>query len=297
MDVSSEMEFHEGAPTVVLREISVRYRVHSTEDSAEDKTSNIGGWLKRAIRRTSLVEVAALNPFSLVVNHGESVGVMGRNGSGKSTLMRIIAGQEPPSTGSVFASGTPVLLGVNAALVPDLSGDQNIVLGCLAMGMSMEQVREKFDQIVELSGLGKQIHLPMKSFSSGMGSRLRFAIAAAVDPEILLIDEALNTGDDQFRGRSKQRMDELRSNAGSVFLVSHSTATIKEMCTRVIWLDQGDLLMDGEPTAVIKRYEAYMKALTSGDRFAPGKLRRRLLNDLRPVEIEERSAGRRKAAP
>ncbi|GAB3526614.1 ABC transporter ATP-binding protein [Arthrobacter monumenti] len=295
MVASSELEFHEGSPTVVLRDISVRYRVHSTESSAQEETQKAGNRFKRALQRTSLVEVAALNRMSLVVNHGESVGVVGRNGSGKSTLMRIIAGQEPPTTGTVFASGTPVLLGVNAALVPDLSGDQNIVLGCLAMGMSNRQVREKYDQIVELSGLGKQIHLPMKSFSSGMGSRLRFAIAAAVDPEILLIDEALNTGDEQFKGRTKKRMDALRANAGSVFLVSHSNGTIRQMCDRVIWLDEGDLLMDGSPGVVLKRYQAFMKALASDDRHAPAQMRRRLVKEYGSVEIEERSVGRRKA--
>lgn len=296
MVASSELEFHQGSPTVVLRDISVRYRVHSTESAQEEETPKAGNRIRRSMQRTLMVEVEALNPLSLIVNHGESIGVIGRNGSGKSTLMRIIAGQEPPTTGSVFASGTPILLGVNAALVPDLSGDQNIVLGCLAMGMSNQQVREKYEQIVELSGLGKQIHLPMKSFSSGMGSRLRFAIAAAVDPEILLIDEALNTGDEQFRGRTKQRMDELRANAGSVFLVSHSNETIQQMCTRVIWLDQGDLLMDGPPRSVLKRYRAFMKTLASGDRHAPAHMRRRLVREFAPVEIEARSVGRRKAS-
>lgn len=291
---NSSLEFHEGSPTVVLRGISVRYRVQSTEDVSDPHTSNVGGRVRRALHRQNFVNVDALNPLSLVVNHGESVGVIGLNGSGKSTLMRIIAGQEPPSTGSIYASATPILLGVNAALVPDLSGDQNIVLGCLAMGMSMEQVREKFSQIIEVSGLGKQIHLPMKSFSSGMGSRLRFAIAAAVDPEILLIDEALNTGDEQFKSRSKKRMDELRAQAGSVFIVSHSVDTIRQLCTRVIWLDKGDLLMDDEPKLVIKRYNEYMQALTSKDPALPRKIRGRLLRSLRPLQIEDRIAGRRK---
>lgn len=295
MGESSQLEFPYGSPTVVLRDISVKYRVPTTEKLPEADVSKTKSRVARVINRQPMVDVTALSPLSLVVNHGESVGVIGRNGSGKSTLMRIVSGQEPPTTGSVYASATPILLGVNAALVPSLSGDQNIVLGCLAMGLSMRQIRDRFDRIVEVSGLGKQIHLPMKSFSSGMGSRLRFAIAAAVDPEILLIDEALNTGDDQFRDRSKKRMDELRAQAGSVFIVSHDVGTIRRMCTRVIWLDQGDLLMDDEPKVVIRRYKAFMEALGSGDRHAPRRLRRRLLRDLEPVRIEERAAGRRKA--
>lgn len=294
MDGNSSLEFHEGSPTVVLRDISVRYRVESTEEVSESDTSGVSARVKRRLHRRNLVKVDALNSLSLVVNRGESVGVIGLNGSGKSTLMRIVAGQEPPTTGSVYASATPILLGVNAALVPDLSGDQNIVLGCLAMGMSMDQVRDKFDQIIEVSGLGKQIHLPMKSFSSGMGSRLRFAIAAAVDPEILLIDEALNTGDAQFRSRSKRRMDELRAQAGSVFLVSHSVETIRQVCTRVVWLDKGDLLMDDEPKLVIKRYNEYLQALSSKDTALPRKIRGRLMRSLQPLQIEERVPGRRK---
>lgn len=295
MVANRQPEFSSASPTVVLREISVNYRVPTTEKIPDAESQKASGRVTRAINRQPMVDVAALNPLSLVVSHGESVGVIGRNGSGKSTLMRIISGQEPPTTGTVYASATPVLLGVNAALMPNLSGDQNIVLGCLAMGLSMRQIRARFDRIVEISGLGKQIHLPMKSFSTGMGSRLRFAIAAAVDPEILLVDEALNAGDEQFRDRSKKRMDELRAQAGSVFIVSHDVDTIRRMCSRAIWLDQGDLLMDDEPKIVIRRYKAFMEALGSEDRHASRRLRRRLLRDLRPVQIEERVPGRRKA--
>ena len=133
----------------------------------------------RAVSKPNMVTVHALNELSLVVERGESVGIIGRNGSGKSTLMKIISGQSKPTSGAVYASSTPIMLGVNAALVQDLSGDQNVILGCLAMGMSRVQAHEKFDGIVELSGLEKSIHLPMKSYSFGMASRLRFAIAAS----------------------------------------------------------------------------------------------------------------------
>ena len=198
-------------------------------------------FLRRAVNKPNMVTVHALNELSLVVERGESVGIIGRNGSGKSTLMKIISGQSKPTSGAVYASSTPIMLGVNAALVQDLSGDQNVILGCLAMGMSRAEVDEKFNSIVELSGLEKSIHLPMKSYSSGMASRLRFAIAASVDPEILLVDEALNTGDAQFGDRSKLRMDELREQAGCVFVVSHSLDTIKAH------VHAGDLAGQGRP--------------------------------------------------
>ncbi|WP_253905769.1 ATP-binding cassette domain-containing protein [Arthrobacter sp. H5] len=241
------------------------------------------------------MSVYALNEMSLVVERGESVGIVGRNGSGKSTLMRLISGQSNPTTGAVYASSIPIMLGVNAALVPELSGDHNIVLGCLAMGLTRNQIGERFDSIVDLSGLDKSIHLPMKSYSAGMSSRLRFAIAASIDPEILLIDEALNTGDAQFRDRSKRRMDELRLQAGSVFLVSHSLETITEMCTRVIWLDQGDLLMDGNPAEVTGAYAGFARHLSKGNNQTASKMRLEARQKLIATQVLERTPGRRSA--
>lgn len=251
-------------PCVVAENVAMKYRVISTEEQA--KVPSIGlKFLQRFKPRPNTVTVNALNELSLVVRRGESVGIIGRNGSGKSTLMKLISGQVRPTSGAIHASSTPIMLGVNAALVPDLSGDQNVILGCLAMGLTKDQIDERFDEIVEISGLEKSIHLPMKSYSSGMGSRLRFAIAACGNPEILLVDEALNTGDAQFAARSKRRMDELREQAGCVLLVSHSLTTIKDMTERVVWLDKGDLIMDGDPKHVTKKYMEFTKLLADGN--------------------------------
>nr|WP_312875854.1 ABC transporter ATP-binding protein [Arthrobacter terrae] len=253
-------------------------------------------WLsRRRSPRSNLVTVKALNELSLVVGRGESLGVIGRNGSGKSTLMKLVSGQIRPSSGAVYASSTPIMLGVNAALVPDLSGDQNVVLGCLAMGLSRDEIDHSFDTIVELSGLEKSIHLPMKSYSSGMSSRLRFAIAASVDPEILLVDEALNTGDAQFADRSKRRMDELREKAGCVLLVSHSVETITEMCTRAIWLDKGDLIMDGPPQKVTKAYRDFTRHLSKGNNVSASKILEESRANLVVTEVMERVPGLRKS--
>lgn len=281
--------------TVVINKVSMSYTAQSTETQSKPQENAIARLIARTFGRPTMVTVNALNEISLLVCKGESVGIVGRNGSGKSTLMRLISGQNKPSTGSVYASSVPIMLGVNAALVPELSGDHNIVLGCLAMGLTHRDIESKFDSILDLSGLGKAIYLPMKSYSSGMASRLRFAIAASVDPEILLIDEALNTGDAQFRDRSKNRMDELRSKAGSVFLVSHSLDTITEMCTRVIWLDKGELLMDGDPEIVTKAYARYAYHLAQGNDDIASKLRASASRSLVKVSIEPR-LGRRGAA-
>lgn len=150
-----------------------------------------------------------------------------------------------------------MLLGVNAALVPDLSGEQNVRLGCLAMGLSPEETERLIPDVVDLAGLGKAIHYPMKTYSSGMGARLRFAIAAAANPKILLIDEALSTGDAAFKERSERRMEELRAHAGTVFVVSHAAQVIEEICTRAIWLDRGRVVLDGPAVETARRYRSW----------------------------------------
>lgn len=285
--------FLEGNPCVVLDSVRMRYTVASTAVASSGNARFGQRILKKALGRPEKVQVNALNEISLVVERGESVGIIGRNGSGKSTMMKLISGQERPTSGAVYASSTPIMLGVNAALVPDLAGDQNVILGCLAMGMERSIIDEKFDSIVEMSGLEKSIHLPMKSYSSGMGSRLRFAIAAAVDPEILLVDEALNTGDAQFVDRSRKRMDELRRNAGCVFLVSHSLPTIEDMCTRVLWLDNGDLIMDSSPEETTDAYRQFTAHLAKGNNDSAARLKDDARSRLTLSAIHPQVQGRR----
>src|SRR5699024_4824016 len=225
--------------------------------SAGQQSRSLGQRL-RGVTGVHQQQVEALRPLSLVIETVEAVGVIGTNGSGKSTLMKLLTGHLPLTSGSIFATSTPIMLGVNAALVKTISGHDNITLGCLAMGMTPKQVEEKRPGVIELSGLSENaLQLPLKAYSSGMASRLQFAIATSMDPEILIVDEALNTGDAQFRDRTKARIDELRSQAGCVFLVSHSMTTIRNMTNRCIWVEQGELVMDGDPNAVTKRYSNY----------------------------------------
>jgi len=293
---AEETVFVEGSPCVVLDTVRMSFRVTSNDRSSGQHGSTVQRAARKMLGRLHSVRVDALNELSLVVERGESVGIIGRNGSGKSTMMKLISGQLTPSSGAVYASSTPIMLGVNAALVPELSGDQNVVLGCLAMGMEWQTIMEKFDGIVELSGLEKSIYLPMRSYSSGMGSRLRFAIAAAVDPEILLVDEALNTGDAQFVDRSRQRMAELRANAGCVFLVSHSLETINNMCSRVIWLDHGDLIMDGSPRATTAAYRRFTGELAKGNNITAQQIKDDARAQLIATQVRPRISGRRKSA-
>ena len=201
-------------------------------------------------------EVHAVRGVSLVAYEGESIGLLGRNGSGKSTLLRVIAGLLPATKGQVWAQGTPTLLGVGAALMGELSGSRNIRLGGLAMGLTNKEIDDGYDDVVEFSGLGEFIDNPLNTYSSGMGARLRFAIATARTPPVLLVDEALATGDAAFRKKSESRIRKLREEAGTIFVVSHSLPSILESCTRAIWMDQGVVQADGDVEEVGELYMA-----------------------------------------
>lgn len=248
-----------GTPVLIADDVEVTYHITGGKRTASDPTKKRG---IKGILGPSLIPSAARRKFvavrgvSFVANHGERIGLIGHNGAGKSTLLRALAGLLPLSGGAVYTGGTTALLGVNAALSTSLTGAQNIELGCLAMGMTPQQAREKHEEIVEFSGLGASIDLPMRSYSSGMSARLRFAISTAVTPDILMIDEALATGDATFRAKSMRKMEEVREHAGTVFLVSHNATTIASFCNRAIWLEHGKVVEDGPVDEVLERYTA-----------------------------------------
>lgn len=261
----------ESPVTVVAHNLRMRYKVQRTDRKRRR------GLLGRMTRK-QMVSVSALRGVSFYVRSGEFVGVIGRNGSGKSTLLRTLAGLEAPSSGTVLTTSKPVLLGVGAALIPDLTGAQNIRLGALAMGLTPEQADSVFDEVVELSALGDAIDLPMRTYSSGMGSRLKFAISLAADPSILMIDEALATGDATFAERSKRAMDEMLGRAGTVFLVNHAAQTIENMCSRAIWMERGQVVLDGDAVEVARKYRWFAHNLAQGDETkAAGLLRDAIL--------------------
>lgn len=244
--------------TVAVQEVGVRYRTPTVEDAdPASRRAALRRGARQVLGRHASVRVEALADVSFVARAGEQVGLVGQNGSGKSTLLRVIAGLERPTTGRVLAQSQPVLIGTNAALVPDLSGVQNARLGCLAMGLTPAETAEAVPDVVELAGIGRAVHLPMKTYSAGMAARLRFAIATAARPHILLIDEALATGDAAFRARSEDRMQRLRDGAGTVFLVSHDARTVETTCTRAIWLHDGGVVIDGRAADIAKRYRRW----------------------------------------
>lgn len=246
-------------PTVVVDEAHITYRVHMGAAAAGGAAAS----LRRLVKRTSapnVREVHAVRGVSFTAYRGEAIGLIGSNGSGKSTLLRAIAGLLPVDRGAIYTQGQPSLLGVNAALLNDLSGERNVTLGCLAMGMRPDEVARLTQEIIDFSGINRRgdfASLPMRTYSAGMAARLRFSIAAAKKHEVLLIDEALATGDKGFRKRSEQRVRELRESAGTVFLVSHQLSSIRDTCERTVWLESGELRMDGPTDEVLGAYEDF----------------------------------------
>ncbi|MEE4545999.1 ABC transporter ATP-binding protein, partial [Streptomyces sp. V4-01] len=223
-------------PTVIVDDVHIVYTVYGAGTGKGSATAA----LSRLVRRKSnpnIRRVHAVRGVTFTAYRGEAIGIIGSNGSGKSTILRAIAGLLPPESGKIFTDGQPSLLGVNAALMNDLTGGTNVVLGGLAMGMSQEEVRERYQGIVDFSGINEKgdfISLPMRTYSSGMAARLRFSIAAAKNHDVLMIDEALATGDRAFQKRSEERIRELRKEAGTVFLVSHNNNSIRDTCDRVL---------------------------------------------------------------
>ncbi|MFE7232966.1 ABC transporter ATP-binding protein [Streptomyces sp. NPDC002405] len=249
-------------PTVVVDGVDIVYRVNGTGSGRGSATAALNRILRRekAEKAAGVRRVHAVKKVSFVAYKGEAIGLIGTNGSGKSTLLKAVAGLLPVENGRIYTDGQPSLLGVNAALMNDLTGERNVLLGGLAMGMSREEVKERYQDIVDFSGINEKgdfISLPMRTYSSGMAARLRFSIAAAKDHDVLLIDEALATGDRSFQRRSEKRIRELRAQAGTVFLVSHSNASIRDTCERVLWLERGELRMDGPTEEVLEAYEAF----------------------------------------
>ena len=251
----AETDASKGKPVVVVDEVEVIYKVFGTGKKAR-------GVKDPQAKKTRMREVHAVKGVSFVVYEGETIGIVGSNGSGKSSLMRAIAGLFPATKGAVYTLGKPTMLGVGAALLPNLSGEKNIMLGGLALGFDKKEIAAASESIINFSGLKDFIDLPMRTYSQGMSARLRFSIAAAKKHDILIIDEALAVGDRQFRMKAEAKIREMRQEAGTVFLVSHNMKSIQDTCNRVIWLEKGELLMDGDPVQVC---DAFVAAMDKGD--------------------------------
>ena len=210
-------------------------------------------------REQQIREIHAVRDVSFHVDRGSVLGLVGANGAGKSTLMRTIAGILPPNEGRVEVNGrVSTLLALGVGFNKDLTGRENVTLGGLAAGLTREQMRRKYEQIVDFAELDEFMDMPMRAYSSGMYGRLAFSVAVNLDPDILLIDEALSVGDARFRRKSFDKMRELCGQARTIVLVSHSMGAIRDLCDVAIWMHKGELRMWDDPESVIDAYTEFL---------------------------------------
>jgi ABC-type polysaccharide/polyol phosphate transport system ATPase subunit len=237
-------------PSIRVQGLSVTYRI-----SLDRKPSLRGTVLRMGRREPRIREVDAVKDVSFEVPHGGVLGIVGANGAGKSTIMRTLAGILPPTSGRVEVDGrVSAVLALGVGFNRKLSGRQNVILGGLAAGLRRAEIEARYDDIVAFAEVGEFMDMPMRSFSSGMFGRLAFSVAVHMEPDILLIDEALSVGDARFKRKSARKMRELCAEARTIVLISHAMQSVTDLCDRVIWMDHGELRASGEPEAVIGAY-------------------------------------------
>jgi len=222
---------------IKLQDVSLKFKLQ------REKIPSLKEFMIRILtRKVSYVDFYALKDINLKVKRGESVGIIGRNGAGKTTLLRVIAGIYKPTSGKVTVKGRIMpIIELGAGFDMELTGRENIFLNGLLLGMTRKEIEEKYDEIVEFSGLGEFINSPMRTYSSGMILRLGFSIATAIDPDIILLDEVFAVGDREFREKCVKRMKEMRERGATLLFVSHDMNAIKENCERVILLEEGKI--------------------------------------------------------
>lgn len=220
----------------------------------------------------------ALSNIDFEAEKGDIVGFVGVNGSGKSTLSNIIAGIVPQTSGTVQVNGETAIIAVAAGLKEDLTGRENIELKCLMLGFNKREIQEMEPDIIEFSELGKFIDQPVKSYSSGMKSRLGFAISVNVDPEILIIDEALSVGDSAFADKSFEKMQEFKERGKTMIFVSHSARQMKKFCEKILWLEYGKVKAFGPVEEVLPEYQRFVRRWKKMSKEQRRKYKQKMVN-------------------
>ncbi len=275
------------AVSIEAHELSKRYRIGQMQAAYGTLRDSLSQLAARVVGREETHEVEeiwALRDVSFAVREGEVLGVVGRNGAGKSTLLKILTRITTPTSGRAIIRGrVGSLLEVGTGFNPELTGRENVFLNGSILGMKRREIQQKLDEIIEFSGVEKFIDTPVKRYSSGMGVRLAFSVAAHLEPEIMLVDEVLAVGDAEFQQRCLGRMEALSGTGRTVLFVSHNMQAINQLCDRAIWLEDGRVMEDGEPSEVITHY--LHSASGSGSRIswpddesAPGDDLARLLS-------------------
>jgi len=236
---------------IEVRDVSMRFRM------ANDRINSMKEYVVQMLRgRIEYNEFEALKNVSFDVNRGDVVGLIGNNGAGKSTILKIISGILKPTEGRVSVQGNIVpMLELGSGFDMDMTGNENIYLNGAILGYSEEFLKSKYQEIVDFSELSADfLNMPLRNYSSGMVARLAFSVATVVEPEILIVDEVLSVGDAEFQQKSLRRMMELMGGGTTVLFVSHSLPQVRKLCTRCIWLEHGELKMQGESKEVCDAY-------------------------------------------
>lgn len=231
--------------------------VYKTFDLYEKKSQKVLNLL--SLRKGETKQFMALRDISFEVYDGETVGIVGLNGSGKSTVSNILGGVIQPSHGKVEINGKSSLIAIAAGLNNNLSGLDNIELKCIMHGLTKEQVKELTPSIIDFADIGDYIYQPVKGYSSGMKSRLGFAISVHTDPDILIIDEALSVGDSTFTQKCLNKMKEFQKEGKTIFFISHSAGQMKTFCEKVIWMHYGEIKEIGDSEEVVTNYQEFTK--------------------------------------
>jgi len=233
---------------VVVDDVSKRFRLYHERNQSLKSTLSAG-------RRAKYTDLQALDHVSLKIEKGTTFGLIGTNGSGKSTLLKCMARILRPESGHIEVKGkVSALLELGAGFHPELSGRDNVYLNAAILGLSSKEVDRKFDEIVDFAGLDGRIDTPVKNYSSGMYVRLGFSVAINVDPDVLLIDEVLAVGDEQFQRRCNEKIADMRDRGKTIVVVSHGLGALRNICDGMAWLDQGDLKMVGDANEIIDAY-------------------------------------------
>ncbi len=251
----SDFDRAAGAERVCFQDVVQRFRlIQERPDTLREAFAHLFR------KQVSYHDFEALKGISFVIREGETVAIIGRNGSGKSTILKIIAGVYHPTAGNVRVSGqVGALIELGAGFHADLTGRENIILNGLLLGLSKQEIQSREPEILDFAGLGEFIDSPVKQYSSGMFMRLAFSVATEVNPDILLIDEILAVGDEEFQKKCSKRIEEFRGRGKTIIFVSHSLAAVRQLCQRALLIDSGMLLADGPADEVVAAYEQRMQ--------------------------------------
>lgn len=255
--------------SIIVENVSKKYKLYS---KSSDRIKDI------IFPKSYGEDFYALRDVDFTAYKGDVVGFVGINGSGKSTLSNIIAGIVPETKGTVTLNGDAALIAVSAGLKNDLTGRQNIELKCLMLGLNNKQIQELEPKIIEFAELEKFIDQPVKTYSSGMKSRLGFAISVNIDPEILIIDEALSVGDKAFAEKSLNKMHEFKDRGKTMIFVSHSIGQMKKFCDKILWLEFGRVREYGSVKEVIPKYESFLDEYKKMSKIEKNEYRERVTN-------------------